>query len=70
MLPAPAHLGPLIRSRPRIRDMIRGLLSEQPFLARLDDLVEAASATFLDTLDDSEKLIAHLYLLKAAQVAE
>ena len=54
----PAHLGALIAARPRIRDTIRdatiaGLLPEQPFWARLDDLVETASAAFLDTLDDS-----------------
>ena len=70
-----AHQGALIVARPRIRDMIRDatmarLLSEQPLVARLDDLVDDASADFLDTLDDSETPTAHVYLKNAAQAAE
>ena len=65
----------LIAVRPRIRDMIRdapiaGLLSEQPLVARLDDLVETGSAAFLDALDNSEKLPAHLLVQKTTLAAE
>ena len=56
----PAHLG-VIAAQPRILDMIRGaatarLLPEQPLSARLHTTVsEAATAAFLDALDNPEK---------------
>ena len=61
----PAHLGALVAPKPRILDMIRnaasaGLLPE-PLSARLDAIVEAASA-FRGALDDSENHTARQYL--------
>ena len=53
----PAHLRALIVVRDKIRDA-------------QDVVVEAASAASLGTLDNSEKLAAHHFLQKAAQVAE
>ena len=47
-----------------------GLLPEQPLSARLDTVIEAATAAFLDALDNSEKPKARLYLQKAAQAAD
>ena len=51
----------------RIKDLIldatpAGLVAAQPLLVRMDDLVETAAATLLDTLDHSERATAHLYL--------
>ena len=71
----PAHLGAVVAARPRIRDVIRdatiaGLIAVQSLLARLDDLVETASAPFLDTLNDSGKRTAHSYLQQAVQAAD
>ena len=47
-----------------------GLLPEQPLLTRLDAKVEAASAAFLDAIDDSENPTARQHLHKAAQAAD
>ena len=65
----PPHLEALIGAKPRILDMIQGaatagLRSEQPLLARLDTLIEAATAAFLDALDDSEKTHSQAALAK------
>ena len=54
-----------------IRDAtVAGPISAEPLLARVEDLVDTASAAILDALDDSEKHTAHLYLQTAAQAAE
>ena len=71
----PAHLGALIAARPRILAMIRdavaaGLLPEQPLVARLAAVVEAATTTHLQALDDEDKASANLYIQKAAQAAD
>ena len=47
-----------------------GLIPKQPLLARLDASIEAATAVYLDALDDSQKPTTTLYLQKAAQAAD
>ena len=71
MLPTQHTLGALIAAKSRILVMIHGaattgLLPEQPLLARLNTVIETATATFLDALDDWEKPTVGLYLQKAA----
>ena len=51
-----AHMGAVIAARPRVQDVIRGatiagLVTAQPHLTPLDDLVDTASVAFLSTLD-------------------
>ena len=43
-----------------------GLLPEQPLQPRLDTVIEAATAVFLDALDNFEKPTARQNLQKAA----
>ena len=64
----------LVAARPRIRDMIRDatiaeLLPEQPLVAGLDNLIEAASTAFLDALD-GRSLRRIFTCKKAAEVAD
>ena len=47
-----------------------GLLPNQPVEMRMDARIEAATAAYLQALDDSEKATAWLYLQKAAQAAD
>ena len=49
--------------------MIRDATNEG-LVGALGALVEDASAAFLESLDDSERATAHLYLLKAARAAD
>ena len=58
-----------------IKDIIRdattaGLAASQALLTRLKDLVETASAAFLNAFEHSERATAHLYLQKAAKAAD
>ena len=63
---SPAHLGAL-HTADSGHDSRQ---SKQPLLARLDILIESATAAFLDDLDDSEKPTAKLYIQKPAQAAD
>ena len=70
----PAHFGAIIAATPRILNMIQdgatvGLIPKQPLVARLDAILEAATAVYLEALDDSEKLTTRLHLQKAAHAA-
>ena len=72
---APAHLGALRAARPCIQAMIQdavsaGLLPKRPFESRLDAVIETATSTYLEALDDEEKTTAKLHVQKAAQAAE
>ena len=68
-----AHLGTLIADRPRIlammRDVEAGLLWEEPLVTRLAAVVEAATTTCLEALDDEDEATAELYIQKVAQAA-
>ena len=46
------------------------LLPKQPLVARLDAVIEAATASYLEALDGMEKATTRLYLHKAAQAAD
>ena len=54
-----------------IRDAVRaGLLPEQILEARLSEVVETATSTYLSALDNDEQATARLYVQKAAQAAD
>ena len=66
---APAQLGALMAARPRIQAVIQdavtaGLLLKRPLEARLDVVIETATSTYLETLDDEDRV------QKAAQAAD
>ena len=72
---APAHLGALIASKPRIQGMTRdavlaGLLPEQLLETRLSEAIETATSTSLSALDNDEQATARLFIQKAAQAAD
>ena len=71
----PEYLSAVVAARPWIKDIIRdattaGLAASQALLTRLKDLVETASAAFLNAFEHSERATAHLYLKKAAKAAD
>ena len=63
---APAHLGALIATKPRIRATIR----EQILEARFSEVIETVTSTYLSALDEDEQATAKLYVQKAAQAAD
>ena len=70
-----AHLGARVAAQLWIRALIHDisaavLLHAEPLLERLDALVATATATFAETLDDSERATAILHLQNAAAVAD
>ena len=72
---APAHLGALIAATPRIQGMIRdavwaGPLPDQILEARLSEVIETATSTFLSALDSDGQATAKLYVQTAAQEAD
>ena len=72
---APAHLGALIAAKPRIQGMIRNavraaLLPEQMLEARLSEVIETPTSTYLSTLDSDAQATAKLYVQNAAQAAD
>ena len=70
-----AHLGALVAARPRIQAMMHDastarLDSADPLMDRLDLLVQTATTTFTETLDDSQQAAAIRYLQEAALTAD
>ena len=47
-----------------------GLLLEQILKARLSEVIETATSTYLSSLDSDEQATAKLYVQKEAQAAE
>ena len=67
----PAHLGALMAAKPRILAMIQdavmaGLLPKRPLVTSLAAIIEAATTTYLEALDDEDRATAKLYVQRAA----
>ena len=72
---APAHLRALMAAKPRIQAMIQdavtpGILPKHPLQTRLAAVIETATSTYLEALDDDDRATAKLYVQKAAQAAD
>ena len=72
---APAHLGALVAAKPRIQAMIQdavlaGLLPKHLLETRLAAVIETATSTILDALDDEDRATAKLHVQKAAKAEE
>ena len=72
---APAHLGDLIAAKPRIQAMVQdavwaGLLREQILETRLSEVIETATSTSLNALDNDEQATPKLHVQKASQAAD
>ena len=71
----PAHLGGLIAAAPRVKSMFRaceqaGLLSASRLQDRLSRTLSAAEATYLQSLDEVEKVRAEDFIRRAKATAE
>ena len=67
---APAHLEALIAARPRIQAVTAGLLLQWSLEDRPNQVIETATSTYLEALDDEDKATAELHAQKAAQTAD
>ena len=67
---APAHLGALIAARPRILAMIQDVVTKHLPVTRLAAIFEAATATYLEALDDEDRATAKQHVQRAAQTVD